>query len=137
MKLRLPAPQFGRFSSSSGTRQGHDVDRDGSAPLEEVVDEVEQARVGEVEVLEDQDDRGCRREPLEERPPGPEQLLRGAPLGLDPEQGQQGRLDPAALVRVRDVLRDGRRDAGPGRRLVIGPRAGRPAGGPSRRGPRS
>ena len=69
-------------------------------PLEEVVDEVEQARVGEVEVLEDQDDRGGRRQPLEERPPGPEELLRPDP-GLDAEQGQQGRLDPAPLLRVR------------------------------------
>jgi hypothetical protein len=38
--------------------QGHDVDGGIARPLEEVVDEVEQARIGEVVVLEDEDHRG-------------------------------------------------------------------------------
>ena len=42
-------------------------------------------------------------ESLEERPPRREQLLR-ADAGLDAEQRQQRRLDPAPLVRVGDVL---------------------------------
>ena len=91
----------------------HDVDRRVPAPLDEVVDEVDQAGVGEVEVLEDQDDRGGRREPLEERPPGAEQLLR-ADARLDAEQGQERRLDPAPLVGVRDVLGERSRRPWPG-----------------------
>ena len=99
--------------------EGHDVDGDGAAPLEQVVDEVQQARVGVVVVLEDEHDRRRGGEPFEERPPRPEQLVR-APAGLDAEQGQEGRLDPAALVRVGHVLGHGRGDLGAGRRLVVG-----------------
>ena len=68
-------PSRAGFSRSSGPGQRHDVDRDVPAPLEEVVDEVDQAAVRVMEVLEDHDDRGGRGEPLEERPPGREELL--------------------------------------------------------------
>ena len=88
----------------------HHVDRRVTAPLHQVVDEVDEAGIGEVEVLEDEDDRGGRGEPLEECPPRPEELLR-ADAGLDAEQGQEGGLDPAAVVGVRNVLGEHRRDA--------------------------
>ena len=100
--------------------EGDDVDRDAPAPLEEVVDEVEQAGVGEVEVLEDHDHGRGRGEALEERPPGPEQLLASRRLRLDAEQRQQRGLDPAPLLRVGDVGRERLGDLGPGRRLVVG-----------------
>ena len=56
--------------------QGDDVDRDARDPLEQVVDEVEQARVGPLEVLEHAARRGAvAGDALEERPPRGEQLL--------------------------------------------------------------
>ncbi len=74
--------------------------------------------VGVVVVLEDEHHRRRGGEPLEERPPGPEQLVR-APAGLDAQQGQEGRLDPAALVGVGHVLGDGGGDLGTGRGFVV------------------
>ena len=120
MKLRFPAPQSAFRSRSSGRDKRHDVDREGSAPFEEVVDEVDQPGVGEVEVLEDQDDRGGRREALEERPPGGEQLLGASSRRLDPEQRKEGRLDPAPLGLIRDVGPERLGDLRPGRRLIVG-----------------
>ena len=52
--------------------QGHDEDRDVPAPLQHVVDEVDQTAVRVVEVLEDHRHRALRGEPFEERPPGAE-----------------------------------------------------------------
>ena len=103
-----------------GPGQRQDVDRCVPAPLEEVVDEVEQARVGEVEVLEDQDHGRGRREALEERAPRSEELVGVDRSGIDPEEGEQGRLDPPALVRVGHVLGERRGDLRPGGRLVVG-----------------
>ena len=102
-----------------GPGQGQDEDRDAPGPLEQVVDEVEQARVGVVEVLEDHHDRAARGEPLEERAPGPEELLR-ARRPTRAQQRQQRRLDPGPLGLVGDVLLEHRGDRRPGRRLVVG-----------------
>ena len=73
-------------------------------PVEQVVDEVEQGRVGPLEVLEHQHGRGPLAEALEEPPPGREQLvaLGGGQLLEAEEVGQAG-LDPAALLGVGDV----------------------------------
>ena len=100
VKLRCPAPQFGRLSSSSGrvrtsTKSGLDF-----RPLEQVLDEVEQARVRPLHVLEHEDGRIRIGEPLEEEPPGCEQvvaLVRGLLLG-DTEQAREQRLDEFPLV---------------------------------------
>ena len=96
MKLRRPAPQSGRRSRSSGRASVTMRIGTLAGPLEQVVDEVEQARVGPVEVLEDQHDRCRSRDPLEERAPGAEQLL-APPAGAvaDAEQREQRGLDPA------------------------------------------
>ena len=99
--------------------EGHDVDRVGARPLEDVVDEVDQARVRVVEVLEDQDHRRRRGEALEERPPGADELLR-RDARLDAEQGQEGGLDPAPLLLVLDDLADLLGDLLAGRCLVVG-----------------
>ena len=53
-----------------------DGDCDAAAPLHEVVDEVEQALVGVMEILEHHDHRRGRGQPLEEGPPRGEQLRR-------------------------------------------------------------
>ena len=65
-------------------------------PLEQVVDELEQRRVGPVRVLEHEDRRLVLGEALEVEPPGGEEILavgRG-PL-LEAEQVREPRLDPA------------------------------------------
>ncbi len=99
-------------------REGHDVDGQALAPLEHVVDEVEQAGVGVVEVFEDHDHRRARGQSLEERAPGAEELL-GPDVGAHAQQGQQGGLDPAPLGVVRDELVHLGRDRGARRRLVV------------------
>ena len=60
-----------------------------------------------MEILEEKDHRALRRDPLEERPPGTEQLLRPDGPRLDPKQCQQGWLDPLTLVRIGDPLAHG------------------------------
>ena len=50
-----------------GPSERDDRQRHARAPVEHVVDEVEQAGVGPVEVLEQEDDRSGRGDPLEER----------------------------------------------------------------------
>jgi hypothetical protein len=89
-------------------------------PFEQVVDEVEQTRVGVVEVLEDHDHRGGGREPFEERAPGGQELLRAGGRDLDPGQGEQRRLDLAPLVCVGYMLGDRRADLRSGRRRIVG-----------------
>src|SRR5579863_6610822 len=82
VKLRLPAPQ-------------------------EVFNEVEQRGVGPLHVLEEEHHgRGCR-QPLEEEPPRAEEILTflGCVI-FETQQLCKGRLDPAPLFGVRDVLRE-------------------------------
>ena len=91
--------------------EGDDQDRGGPRPLEEVVDEVEQAGVGPLEVLEQEHGRAPLGDPLEEDPPGREQDVAAAGRRrLQPEQGQEGRLDPAPVVLVGNELGDRRVD---------------------------
>ena len=101
--------------------QRHDEDRDVEAPVEHVVDEVEHARVGPVEVLEEQRDRAVAGDSLEVRPPRGEHPLRAA-FGriTDPEQGEEGGFDPAGLVLVGDEALDRGGDLRSRGLLVIG-----------------
>ena len=101
--------------------QRDDEDRDVAAPLEQVVDEVEQARVGPVEVLEDEDDRAVVGDALEERPPRREQLLASAGGRIaDAEQGEERRLDPAGSSSSGTKRSTVARDLRAGGRLVVG-----------------
>ena len=84
------------------TRDGDDQDRDATAPFDEVVDEVERAGIGPVEVLEHEHDRALGGDPLEERPPRREQLLaRHLGRRVDTQQDEERGLDPAPLRFVR------------------------------------
>ena len=74
-KLRRAGAPVGPPLEQLRPGEREDQDRDAAAPLEQVVDEVEQARVGPVQVLEDEDDGARRGDPLEERPPRREELL--------------------------------------------------------------
>jgi hypothetical protein len=103
-----------------GPRQAEHVDRGVSAPLDQVVDEGQQPGVGPLQVLEDHDDRGLLGDALEERPPGPEELILAAGRGLaDAQQGQQGDLDPAPLLLVACPGRHGLGDPLPSRGVVL------------------
>ena len=108
-----------------GTGEREDEDGVGPRPCRHVLDEVEQARIGPLEVLEDEDDRRSLGDPLEESPPGGEQLValeRGL-LGSR-QQGGEAWLDPAALGLVADELLERRTElpAGElGRRAVRDP----------------
>ena len=89
--------------------QGDHVQRRVPRPLEEVLDEVEQALVRPLHVLEGEDGRVDVGETLEEKPPGREQVLLVAQLVLrEPEQLRQAGLDEAPLVGHGDVLLEGR-----------------------------
>ena len=79
-----------------------------------------------MEVLEHHDDRSRRREPLEERPPGSEELLRAGP-GLDTQESEKRRLDPLSLFSVRHVGRERLGHLDPGRRIVVGLQEASPA----------
>ena len=121
-----------------GPRQRHDQDRMRAAPLEHVVDEVEEARIGPLEVLEDEDRHAQVRDALEERAPGREQLLALAGAAfLEAEQLEEPRLDPAPLLRRRGRTprRSPRSARASSRRRPT--RRGRRASGPSRRAPRT
>src|SRR5207245_3024679 len=88
-----------------GPCEGEHEERVPARPVEQVLDEVEQARVCPLKVFEDEDGRVPLGEPLEEEPPGREEILAigGSPL-REPEQVRESRLEPGALLGIRDVL---------------------------------
>ena len=141
--LRPPAPNVGPALGQLGPREREHEQRVVARPLEQVLDEVEQAGVGPLEVLEDEHGRPLLGEPLEEEPPGREEIL---PVGRgplrEPEQVGEPRLEPAPLLRVGDVLLDRGpelRERGLGRLLLEDPgphRAPSPRAPSRRRRPR-
>ena len=83
-----PRPSPGR---SSGRANTSTIDRQVPGPVDEMIQEVQQARVGVLGVLDQQHHRATLREPLEEQPPPREQLLPGQqarrrPREATPEQ---------------------------------------------------
>ena len=87
-----------------GARERDDEGRVVPPPVEEVGDERDEPLVRPVDVLEHHHQRPLLGQALEEPPPGREEVLAvgGRPFG-EPEQVEETRLDPRALVRVRDV----------------------------------
>ena len=105
MKARLPAPHPGTAVGQLRPAERQHEDPVGARPLEQVLDEVEQAGVGPLDVLKHHHDRLALAEPLEEEPPRAVHVLRLARLPfLEAEQVRQAWLDPAALVGVRHLL---------------------------------
>ena len=90
-------------------------------PVEQVLDEVEQARVRPLHVLEGEHGRIALRQALEEEPPGGEEILLVARLVLrQPEQMREPRLEELALLGVEDVLLERGVQLGQrGRRLLV------------------
>jgi hypothetical protein len=106
-EVTLPGAPGRVLVGDLGPRERDDEQRMRARPFEQVLDELGQRRVGPLEILEDEHGRRDGREPLEEEPPGGEEVLaiRGRPLG-EPEQVREPRLEPASLLRVVDVLAD-------------------------------
>ena len=74
-RVRLAASPAGASREQLRAGRGDDEQRHARRPVDEMVDEVEQAFVGPVEILEDEDERALVGDPLEEAPPGGERLL--------------------------------------------------------------
>ena len=84
-----------------GPGEGDDQDRLVARPLEDRIDEVEQAVVRPLEVLEDEGDRAERGDALEEAAPCAELLVAvAAGCALEAEQHAQVRLDPAPILGI-------------------------------------
>ena len=95
-------------------RQRDDEDRMVASPIEQILDERDEALVGPVDVLEHHHERPLLGEPLEEAPPGGEEILAvGRGPVAEAEQLEQPRLDPVTLVLVADVGLERRRAASP------------------------
>ena len=76
LEAHVHALPLGPLLEQLGTRDAEEEDRGVAAPAAHVLDEVEQRRLGPVDVLQDDDERPFAREELEEPPHGPEELLR-------------------------------------------------------------
>ena len=95
--------------------------REAAAPLDELVDEVERAGIGPVQVLEDEGDRALGGDPLEERSPRREQLFaRHLGRRVDAKQDEERCLDPGPLRLVGHPPFDGLGDLRARGRFVVG-----------------
>ena len=107
-RVRLSSTPAGAAREELGPGGAHDEERNLDRPVDEIVDEVEQAVVGPMEILEDEHERPALRERLEEAPPRGEGLRLALPLQVrlagDPDQRPQVRLDPAPLGRLLDEV---------------------------------
>ena len=87
-----------------------DEERHVGHPVDELVDEVEQALVRPVEVLDHEDERALVRHRLEEAPPRREcfaaPVAADLALGRETDEGEQMALDPAGIGFVVDELVD-------------------------------
>ena len=106
-RVRLPsAPARAAREQLRPSSADHE-NRNPAGPIHEVVDEVEQALVGPVQVFEDEDERPLLGECLEEAPPrckslGPMVALELL-LALEPDQRSQVPLDPVGLRLVDEL----------------------------------
>ena len=126
MKFRCAEPQPGAALVQFGAREGDHEERVVARPLEQVLDEVEQARVRPLEILEGEHHRVRVGQSLEEEPPGREELLAVAgDAVLEAQEMREPRLDEGALRRIEQVLVHRRREllAGRLRRLVLADQA--------------
>ncbi len=107
-------------------------------PVEEMVDEVEQAGVGPVQVLEHQMTAVLGARSARRTSATPRTAPRGRPAALvDARAGRAAPAHPPAFGLVGHVSRERRRDARAGRRLVVALGQAGAAAGPSRRAPRT
>ena len=99
--------------------QGDDTDGQVVTPVDEVVDEGQQARVGPLQVLEHQERRALSSDVLEERAPCGEELLGGRGRGPDAKERQQGAADPRPFRAIGHEALDRLGDARPRPGFVV------------------
>ena len=93
-----------------GARSAEDEDRRAARRGGDVLDEVEERRVGPVDVVDDEDERPLRRERLEEPPERPRSLVgRAAAVALADRAGDE----PRGEVAVLDAARGARLEVAP------------------------
>ena len=92
-------------------RRRDDEQRNVRHPVDELVEEVEEALVGPVDVLDDDDERPLLGEPFEEAAPGGERLVSAIAAELrfagEPDEREQMRLDARLVARARERVLDG------------------------------
>ena len=100
-RVRFPAAPADAAGEELGPRRADDEERDPGRPVDEVVDEVEQAVVRPVQILEHEHEGAPFRHGFEEPAPGGKSLgsTIAARLALlrQPDQRPQVRLDPCAV----------------------------------------
>ena len=94
-----------------GPRGRDDEQRHVGHPVDELVEEVEEALVGPVDVLDDEDERALLGETLEEAAPGGERLVPAIASELrlagEAEEREEMRLDPRLVARAGERVLDG------------------------------
>ena len=116
--FELAAAPAGPALEELGPRGRDDEERNVGHPVDELVEEVEEALVGPVDVLDDEDERALLGETLEEAAPGGERLVPAIAAELrfagEPEEREEMRLDTRLVAgageRVLDDLVDLRGD---------------------------
>jgi hypothetical protein len=109
-RVALAAAPAGPAVEELGARSAEDEDRHVRRPVDEVVDEVEEAVVRPVQILEDEDERSLIGERLHETTPGGEGLVsrfRSAGMAAQADERPQVALDPARLNGISDGVPDG------------------------------
>ncbi len=112
LEIELVEPALARprgaLLGELGPRQGEDVQRLVARPVEQVLDEVEQPRVGPLDVLEHEHRRIPLGQSLEQDSPGREQILLVAGDAVfETEQVGDARPHPAPLLRVGEMFLEG------------------------------
>ena len=110
-RVELAAAPAGPPLEQLGPRRRDDEQRNVRHPVDELVEEVEQALVGPVDVLDDDDERPLFRETLEEAPPGGERLVAAIASQLcfarEAEERAEVRLDTRLVTRAGERVLDG------------------------------
>ena len=110
-RVQLAAAPAWAALEQLGPRRRDDEERDVRDPVDELVEEVEQALVGPVDVLEDENERALLGESLEEAAPGGERLVAAVASELrlagEPEEREEVRFDARLVARAGERVLDG------------------------------
>jgi hypothetical protein len=104
-----------------GPSRAQEEERGRDAPVEEVLEELQQGLVRPVEVLDDEDRRSACGQGLEEATPGGERLLlrRSRAVARRPDEGSEARLEPRPLGVVLEERSDRVAELGRGNLAVV------------------
>ena len=96
MAFIFPPPQLGADLEQLGPSDAEQQHRGIPGPVRQVLDQVEEGRLGPMDVVEHDDERTFAREMLEQLADGPERVLGRTGLA-PPEQSADERGDPLAV----------------------------------------